>query len=181
MEQVTVRPVRGHEWRQVRALRLQALQDEAAAIAFLATFDDAAARTEESWQEQTLRASSEAGARADVRQFVAIMAAGRWIGSVTVLVEQAGDRDYQGDEVRRSGGGVVGVYVDPVYRGTGVIVSLLNAALDWMRERGLEHSRLFVQADNRRAQRAYAKVGYRPSGVTLTGPIGPELEMVRDI
>jgi hypothetical protein len=31
----TIRPVRAHEWREIRALRLDALLDEVAPIAFL--------------------------------------------------------------------------------------------------------------------------------------------------
>ena len=34
----TIRAVRAHEWREIRALRLAALQDEVAAIAFLDTW-----------------------------------------------------------------------------------------------------------------------------------------------
>lgn len=38
----TVRPLRAHEWREARTLRLAALQDDAARIAFLESHDEGA-------------------------------------------------------------------------------------------------------------------------------------------
>jgi len=34
-----------------------------------------------------------------------------------------------------------------------------------------------VHADNARAQGLYGRIGFRPTGATSTGSIGPEIEM----
>ena len=181
MDDLAIRPVRADEWREVRALRLSALQDADAAIAFLDSYDDAASRPDEFWQQRTAAASIEAGADAVARQFVAVTAEGAWVGTLAVLVERAGERDFEGVEIRRPAGGIVGVYVDPEFRGRGVIQPLFDAALDWVRERGLDYARLYVHSDNSRARRAYERAGFRPTGVTLAGSIGLELELAREV
>jgi len=181
MQDITVRPVHDHEWREVRALRLQALQDDAAAIAFVDTFEVAAARPDEFWEQRTSAASVEAGTDATARQFVAITGEGSWVSSVTVLIEQAGKKDFEGNEILRSGGGIVGVYLDPAFRGRGIIQSIFDAAIDWVRERGLDYARLHVHVDNLRAQKAYEKAGFRLTGVTLVGSVGEEFEMAREL
>ena len=61
-----------HEWREVRTLRLRALRDEAARIAFVDKFEDASGRPDEFWQERVALASVEAGSDAGARQFVAV-------------------------------------------------------------------------------------------------------------
>lgn len=178
---VAVRAIRADEWRAVRELRLRALRDEAAAIAFLDTFANAAARTDDFWIVRATAASSDAGAGARARQFVAVAPDGTWVGSVSALIERAGDRDFEGNEIRHSGGALVGVYVEPGFRGQGLIERLLDAAADWVRESGLDAVRLMVHADNLRAQTAYRRAGFRATGVTVESSIGPELEMVRGV
>jgi len=180
MEEITVRPVHDHEWREVRALRLRALQDEVAAIAFMDTFEVASQRPDEFWQQRTIGASIEAGENAHGRQFVAISADGTWIGSVTVLVERVGEKDFEGAEIQRSAGAIVGVYLDPAYRGRGIIDTLFGSAVAWVRERELGFARLYVHADNLRAQKAYERAGFHPTGKALQGSLGAELEMARE-
>jgi RimJ/RimL family protein N-acetyltransferase len=180
MEEITVRAVHDHEWREVRALRLRALQDEVAAIAFVDTFEAASLRPDEFWQQRTSGASVEAGEDAHGRQFVATSADGTWIGSLTVLVERVGEKDFEGDEILAPAGAIVGVYLDPAYRGRGIIDRLFASAVHWVRERDLGRARLYVHADNLRAQKAYERAGFSPTGKTLQGSLGAELEMARD-
>jgi GNAT superfamily N-acetyltransferase len=175
----TVRPVRAHEWREIKALRLAALSDPAAPIAFLESFGDAAGRPDEFWQDRAQGSSLDAGHDAGVRQFVALADDGTWVGTATVLIESAGDVDFAGTVVQESGGHVVGVFVTPAHRGQGVLTSLLAAATDWVRERGLSGARLHVHADNGRAQRAYGKAGFVATGARIAAVNGPELEMVK--
>ena len=96
MEKIIVRPVREHEWREVRSLRLRALQDEVARIAFVDTFEEASSRPDDFWQARAAGASLEARSDAAVRQFVAVTEGGTWIGSATVIIEHAGDKDFLG-------------------------------------------------------------------------------------
>lgn len=172
----TVRPVRAHEWRELRALRLEALQDEAAPMAFLESYAAAAARSDEPWQEYA-RASGVDGPAAVSRQFVAIAEDGTWVGSVVALVERAGTQDYEDTTIAQDGGHMVAVYLRPEHRGRGIMERLFAAAADWLRALGLSRVRLYVHADNARAQRLYERIGFRPTGATFTGSIGPEIEM----
>ncbi|MGV8882753.1 MAG: GNAT family N-acetyltransferase [Rhodoglobus sp.] len=179
MEQIAVRPIHDHEWREVKAIRLRALQDEVADIAFVDTFEVASARPDEFWQQRTNAASVEAEMDARARQIIATVD-GMWVGSATVLIELEGQKDFEGDVIQSSGGALVGVYLDTEFRGRGIIQNMFDAALDWVRERGLNRARLYVNVDNLRAQKAYEKAGFRPTGATLVGSVGPELEMARD-
>jgi RimJ/RimL family protein N-acetyltransferase len=181
MTDITVRPIHDHEWQEVRALRLRALQDEVASIAFVDTFEEASVPPDEFWQQRAHGSSVEAGANAGVRSFIAIAGDGAWIGSVTVIVEKVGEKDFEGNEIVRDGGAIVGVYLDPEYRGRGVIQRLFDAALDWVRERELGYARLYVHSDNLRAQGAYLRAGFTPTGASFEGSLGAELEMAREV
>ncbi|WP_107122083.1 GNAT family N-acetyltransferase [Streptomyces sp. DSM 15324] len=184
MNDIVVRGIRTDEWRPVKALRLEALQDSDAAIAFLETYEDAAARPDSFWHGRALGAGAEDGG---VRQFVAEAADGEWVGTVTVLVEEAGSVDWAGQPVERRQGHVVGVYVRPEWRGVGVIQALFEAGVAWAWGVGVERVRLLVHQKNLRAQQAYRKAGFAPSGVTV--PVGEgigdlsgeiEIEFVRE-
>lgn len=167
-----VRPVRAHEWRQVRQLRLAALSDEAAPIAFLQTYDEAAARPDGFWQERVEASAIDAGTDATARQLIAVHEDGTWVGGIVALVDAAGTP---------AASNVVAVHLLPEHRGRGVVQQMLEEAADWLRERGLHEARLHVHADNARAQRAYAKAGFTPTGARFTSTIGPEIEMARPL
>ena len=173
---VTIRRVRADEWQQARALRLDALQDEAAGIAFLETYEHAAAQPDELYQDRAARAA----AGDDVAQFVAIDGS-TWVGSVTVVLRRAGTVDHHGRPVERDVAAVVGVFVDGAHRGSGLVDRLLDAAAQWARDAGTDTLTLGVHADNARAQGAYRRTGFTPSGVTFESTIGPEIEMVRPL
>ncbi|MEU6817465.1 GNAT family N-acetyltransferase [Streptomyces sp. NPDC046860] len=152
-----VRGVRKEEWQEVKRLRLDALRDPVAHLAFLETYETAAARPDAFWKE---RAAQGGG----VRQFVAEGPDGEWVGSVSVLMEEAGGEDWAGNPVERRQGHVVGVFVRPGHRGNGLIGKLLDAGVAWAWEQGAERVRLFVHADNPRAQGAYLRAGFKPTG-----------------
>jgi GNAT superfamily N-acetyltransferase len=173
---VTVRRVRADEWRLARDLRLDSLRDEDAGIAFLETYERAASQPDALYQDRAARAAD----GVDAAQLVAVDG-GSWVGSVTVIVQRAGSLDHRDRPIRRSRPVVVGVYVRPGYRGEGVIDWLLDEAARWSRDRGFDELALGVHRDNARAQGAYRRAGFVPSGVTFTGSIGPEIEMVRPL
>lgn len=62
-----MRSVRAEEWPQARQLRLEALQDPAAPVAFLESYEEAQARPDSFWQDRTAAAAE----GRYVRQFVA--------------------------------------------------------------------------------------------------------------
>lgn len=169
-----VRRVQPFEWQQVRAFRLTALRDPDAEMAFLDAYGDAEHRDEAFWQARTAGASSGEGAA----QFIALSGE-TWIGTATGLTRVAGSIDHLDRPVSTARVDVVGVYVQPDARGARVIDQLLDAIAEWTRQLGFSELTLDVHVDNVRAQAAYRRNGFVESGARFTGPIGPELEMVR--
>lgn len=172
-----VRPIRADEWAKVKELRLLSLRDPAAPVAFMETYEEGLAHPDSFWQERA--AGSAEGERA--LQFVAEAGDGTWVGSVVVLIEEAGSTDWAGFAVERNQAQIVGVFVRSEWRGGGVTRALFDAALEWAWGRGVEAVRLIVHEDNPRAQGFYRKAGFVPSGkvVPLAGHEGEnELEFV---
>ncbi|MDG6100871.1 GNAT family N-acetyltransferase [Dactylosporangium aurantiacum] len=173
--QFTIRAVRADDWPLVKELRLAALQDPVAPIAFLDTYDRSVAQPDSFWQGRT----ADAAEGRTVRQFIGEDGAGRWLGSVTVLVEPAGVQDYFGHTPEVAQTHVVGVFVRPEARGTGLAAALFEAALAWsweLSEPKVDRVRLYVHEDNARAQAMYAKAGFRRSGVAVDAAAGREFE-----
>ncbi|MER7827107.1 GNAT family N-acetyltransferase [Streptomyces sp. NPDC096097] len=161
-----IRAVRGDEWKQVKELRLVALRDPAAAVAFLETEEGALAQGDEFWQQRAAGAAEGRGAR----QFVAEAGDGRWVGSVTVLIEAQGGTDYFGEAIEQQQGHLVGVFVRPEQRGSGLVERLFDAALEWawsLEEPATERVRLFVHEDNPRAESFYRRYGFEASGLLI--------------
>ncbi|MGW5342516.1 GNAT family N-acetyltransferase [Streptomyces sp. HUAS TT3] len=175
-----IRPVRADEWEKVKELRLVALSDPLAPVAFLETAADAAERPDAFWQDRARGAAEGRG----VRQFVAEAPDGRWDGSVTLFIEGVGTTDFLEQEVEQNQGHVVGVFVRAEQRGTGIVDALFTAALEWawsLDEPELERVRLFVHEGNARAGAFYRRFGFEPSGVVIPKPGDPaskELEYV---
>ncbi|MFH8221316.1 GNAT family N-acetyltransferase [Streptomyces sp. NPDC018057] len=177
-EKYLVRAIRAGEWPAVKALRLEALQDPVAHLAFLETYEEAVERPDSFWQE---RAAGAAEGSTEVRQFIAEGPDGTWVGSVTLLMEEAGTTDWAGFPIERRQGHLVGVYVRPEHRGCGLTEVLFDEALRWAWETGAERVRLIVHEENGRAQRFYRRVGFLPTGRTVplaSAPDANELEYV---
>ncbi|MEV0844925.1 GNAT family N-acetyltransferase [Streptomyces sp. NPDC049954] len=170
-----IRPIRAEEWRKVKELRLAALQDPVAHLAFLETTEEALARPDVFWKDRAARSSTGLASR----QFVAVDAQENWVGTVTGIVEDAGGLDFFGNPVEERQVQIVGVYVRPGQRGTGLLGGLFRAAVDWATGIGVRRIRLFVHEDNGRAAAAYRKLGFVPTGVRVVGDHGNELEYVR--
>ncbi|MFT4260113.1 GNAT family N-acetyltransferase [Microbacterium sp.] len=163
----TVRRITADDWREVKALRLRALADDAAPIAFLDTAENTAAQPDRFWQERAASASGDAPAA----QLVAVTDAGEWVGTVTVLPRHD----------HADAGLVVGVYVADGHRGTGIIDALFAAAAEWARERGLSALVLEVHVDNARAEAVYARNGFVRDGEVITEGFGREHVMRRPL
>ncbi|MFF5333869.1 GNAT family N-acetyltransferase [Streptomyces sp. NPDC013181] len=169
-----IRPVRADEWQSVRELRLAALQDPAAPVAFLETYEQGLERSDEAWRERTVDAS-DAGA-GEVRQFVAEGPDGSWAGSVTVLVEGPDVEARFGEPAAVNQGHLVGVFVRPEARGAGVADALFRAAVDWawsLEKPRLERVRLYVHENNPRAAAFYRRFGFAPTGESVPMPGDP--------
>ncbi|MFF4401825.1 GNAT family N-acetyltransferase [Streptomyces sp. NPDC001480] len=159
-----IRAIRADEWPAAKALRLFALQDPVAHLAFLETYEEALEKPDSFWKG---RAEGAAEGATGAQQIIAEAPDGEWVGSLTVLVEEAGTKDWAGLPVERRQGHIVGVFVRPDYRGIGLTEVLFDAGLEWAWAQGTERVRLLVHEDNGRAQRFYRRAGFVPSGVTL--------------
>ncbi|MFH8978382.1 GNAT family N-acetyltransferase [Streptomyces sp. NPDC017890] len=159
-----IRSIRADEWQAVKELRLRALRDPVAHLAFLDTYDTAVTRPDSYWRERTAKAAEGAS---QAQQIVAEGPGGRWLGTLTVLVEEAGTTDWAGFPVERRQGHVVGVFVRSEWRGSGLTKALFDAGLEWAWANGLGRVRLIVHPENGRAQGAYRTVGFAPTGRTV--------------
>ncbi|MGW4380423.1 GNAT family N-acetyltransferase [Kitasatospora sp. NPDC004531] len=183
MEHV-IRTTTVEDWQQTKQLRLDALRDPVAHIAFLETYDNAAARPDEIWQQRA------AGARGELitQQFVAERPDGGLDGSVTVMIERAGRQDVLGGRIEVDQAHLVGVFVRPEQRGTGLARALFDAAIAWahaLDEPAISRVRLYVHQDNERAEAFYRKLGFVRSGHSAPVPgeesaIENELVLLRD-
>ncbi|WP_435974878.1 GNAT family N-acetyltransferase [Streptomyces sp. Qhu_M48] len=165
---LSIRAIRSDEWEKARELRLTALLDPVAHLAFLDTHEAAAARPDSFWQERTVGASEDGPGAA--RQFVAEAPDGRWLGTVTVLVERAGTESLFGDVPEVEQTHVVGVFVRGEARGSGAVDALFEAAAEWswsLEEPRIERARLYVHAENTRAQAAYRRLGFVATGARV--------------
>jgi ribosomal protein S18 acetylase RimI-like enzyme len=150
-----VRRIRADEWRQYRDLRLEALKDSP--LAFIEQYGDSIAQADRFWRD---RVDHGAAGRASCI-YVAVHV-GRFIGKAACFVEP------------ESTAHVVGVYVTPRWRSTGVAEALLAAVLEWAREEaGAARVRLFVMTTNNRAAAFYRRIGFVPTGATMAYPPNP--------
>ncbi|MFB7274729.1 GNAT family N-acetyltransferase [Streptomyces sp. NPDC056244] len=176
-----IRAVRPDEWAKVKELRLLALQDPAAPVAFLETYEQGLAHPDSYWRQRATGASPRHGSRSS--QFIAEASDGSWSGSVAMLVEDAGSSDFFGATIAQAQGHLVGVYVRPEQRGSGLIGALIGEALDWawaQEKPRLARVRLYVHEENPRARAAYLKLGFVPTGTVMAfqpDPVAKEQEL----
>ncbi|MEV8529283.1 MULTISPECIES: N-acetyltransferase [unclassified Streptomyces] len=178
-----IRPVRADEWLRMKELRMVALADPVAPVAFLETTEQALERPDAFWQERTAKVSHGTSAR----QFVAEGPDGELVGTVVVLVEQPGAKDIFGREITAPQAHLVGVFVRVEHRGVGLTERLFEAAMEWawaLEEPAVERIRLYVHEENPRAQGFYRKIGFVSTGVSApiegeAGGLDWEMEVVR--
>lgn len=161
-----VRPSVEADWVAYRAIRLEMLEDTP--IAFLETVEAARAHQDEHWRRRAANAS------ASSRLFAAVAPDGRWLGTMGGF-HAAGSRDPH----------LVGVYVTPSFRGRehGVADALLDAVIDWARDRS-GRLLLEVHEHNAAAIRYYERRGFAFTGRTLPYPLDRstlELEMAAEV
>lgn len=143
----SIRPTTEDDWREVRALRLEMLQDTP--MGFAETYETGLTHDEATWRLRGARGTAAASAA-----FVAITDDGRWVGTMSGFVDDGAPM-------------LVGVYVTPEFRGdTGVADALLASVEHWGRQFG-DTLTLHVHADNLRARRYYEKRGYTATGVVV--------------
>ncbi|NYI76906.1 GNAT family N-acetyltransferase [Nocardioides panzhihuensis] len=173
----TVRRAHAEEWQSIRELRLEALRDPIAHLAYLERLEDALQRPDSYWREQ----AQTAAAGTSVGKFVAVGEHAEFVGTVTALVTAPGEPDYIGETSAHVRAAIVGVYVRPDQRGGGVLQALLSETEAWLQDIGVQQVRLHVNEDNVRAQGAYRKCGYVDTGTRVEMVDGVNHEMVREL
>lgn len=164
---VTIRSVTEEDWREVRRLRLEMLEDTP--IAYGETLEHAVRLPESEWRMRGRRGQEPRSA-----SFVAIDdATMTWVGTMGGYLPSTGAPL------------LVGVYVAPAFRGAvhGVADRLLAEVEGWAR--GYDSTlALHVHEDNPRAIRFYERHGFEDSGRRLEyelAPGGREWEMVKGL
>ncbi|WP_155375077.1 GNAT family N-acetyltransferase [Catellatospora vulcania] len=159
-----VRRIEPGEWRQLRALRLEALTDSP--TAFGTTYADAAGLADEVWRQQAVaNATSPTSAL-----FVAAAQDGRWVGMAgcAPVAEVPGTACIQG------------VYVAPAHRGraTGPAARLMDAGIRWTRDNtDASWLTLGVHEDNHRAQAFYRRMGFTDTGKVVPYHLDPSKKL----
>jgi ribosomal protein S18 acetylase RimI-like enzyme len=164
MEGWSVRRVTAEDAGRMRALRLEMLADTP--LAYLETLAQAAARSHEGYRTRVAQAAG----GDHLSQFVAGPGdQGRLVGHAggVVLPERP-------DETV-----VFSVYVTPDGRGGKMLAELIGAVADWSRAAGRRRLMLEVLDGNRRAVRAYEKLGFEETGERVAHPVWPVLTQLR--
>lgn len=142
----TVRKLTVDDWKTLREVRLRSLAD--APEAFYATYDDEAAFDEDRWR----------GRLADPDR-VSLVAEqdGRVVGLVGAgpTSEEENDPD---------AAFMVGMWVEPDARGTGVAEALVDGLIEWCRSREYPRLVLWVYDAAPRAAAFYRRFGFQPTG-----------------
>ena len=160
MVRMTVRRARPDEWAALRELRLRALAD--APDAFASTLADEAAAPEEMWRR---RAREGPGLVNLIAESGDARSPGAGVGMATVKLEpDKGGRAH-----------LLGMWVEPAYRGRGVARALLDHAVGWARDKGAAEMVLWVADHNTKARRLYEGAGFVATGDRQPLPSNPAL------
>jgi predicted GNAT family acetyltransferase len=150
---VTIRRIRTDDAGRARALRLEMLADTP--LAFLTTLAEAAATPHDESVGRATRGST----GGQVAHFIA--ESGRRLVGQVVAMESGTDPDVTM---------LFAVYVTPACRGGSVVAGLIDAVAEWSRECGRKRLELEVVTTNRRATRAYQKIGFQAVGDPVLHP-----------
>jgi GNAT superfamily N-acetyltransferase len=148
--EITIRRIQASEWRSLRSLRLEALQDSPRSYG--STYAREVTRTDAEWQE---RASAGAAGLDEVA--VAAVVDAQWVGMARGYLELPAAH-------------LIAVYVQPAWRGRGIGQGVSGAVVEWARERGASEILLSVSDWNEGARRVYERLGFAATGITESLP-----------
>ncbi|MGP3983388.1 GNAT family N-acetyltransferase [Streptomyces sp. KR80] len=173
-----IRTVRADDWAELKELRLAALRDPVARVAFVDTYENSVTRADDHWRAWATPIA-EGGTATNV---IAKDGHGRWVAMLALLDETGQTAPPVGapgviddDSAGSPQIHVVSVYVRPEHRGTGVAEQLFRTAIDWTwQHTKAERIHLWVHADNPRAEAFYRRLGFTRTGETMPFPPSPE-------
>ncbi len=170
-----VRRIEPSEWQILKRTRLLALQTDP--DAFGSTFAREEAFTDAVWQERSFLGASDP----IQSTWVSRTAAGELFDGMATLIAQHGaDGQPKAVDSTRE---LVGMWVAPNARSTGLASALLETVIAHTTEHGITELKLWVMRPNERAQRLYLRHGFVPTGEVDVSPSNPcieELRMVRN-
>jgi ribosomal protein S18 acetylase RimI-like enzyme len=141
---MVIRPIRPDEWRDLRDLRLRALQD--APDAYGSTFDEEVVDPDEAWQRRANRPDG-----------IMVVAVDETLGYVGMA---SGGPAWEGLD----GAALYGMWVDPAVRGQGVGAALIGVIASWAQAAGYDRLGLGVTIGNDAAARLYERLGFEDTG-----------------
>jgi len=159
---IEVTAVAEDDWSALKAIRLQALAE--APTAFGSTLEREQAFPDEIWQHRAAAGSSLLARLGD-----------QVVGTAAGVADPAGGHG----SVQ-----LVGMYVDPLARGTGCAFALIDGVAALASAAGASRLRLYVTEVNPSAERCYRRYGFRATGRSMPLPHAPhiaELEMVLEL
>lgn len=159
------RLVSGEEWEQARDLRLRALAD--VPEAFLSSYDDEERLSEAEWRARV--------APSDDRAWLVEAADGSDFAGMVVVAFLGADRETAS---------LLGMWVEPKRRRTGVGKRLVEAGIEWARAAGAARVELEVNEGLGAAVALYRSCGFVPTGRRRRLPTAAgatALQMARDL
>ena len=151
MMDVVVREVVADEWREVRRIRLRALAQEPTAFG-------SSVERENLFDETAWRQRIEGG------HWVVAWLGEEPVGLVAGIIDRgSGERE------------LVGMWVEPEHRGTGVATMLVDAISTWAKRSASRTLILWVVVENLRARRFYERAGFYGTGDFAKLPSNPGL------
>ena len=103
---------------------------------------------------------------------VAVLVAERGAGVIVGYV-YAGLEPQSWKELREPAGFVHDIVVDEAAQSRGVAGALMNAAIEWLRDRGAPRVLLWTAPQNAPAQRVFEKLGFRRTMIEMTLELEP--------
>jgi RimJ/RimL family protein N-acetyltransferase len=164
MSELVVRRIRGDEWRHLKDVRLRALLNSPES--FGSSYERDSGFADAVWME---RAAHGEGTGTGATWIAEKSADSRFLAMITLI-----NPDPSQDVLE-----LVGMWVDPAERGTGLADELVTNAIDHARVTGCAHLRLWVATPNVRAQRLYLRHGFQLTGEVDVLPSNPLIQELR--
>ncbi len=162
-----IRRIEAGGWRELRDLRLRALQD--APDSFTVTYEEESAIPDARWMDWATDLAEGGSSFGLVAE-----GDGRWIG----MAVGGPHRDHPGQA------GLFAMWVDPSARGAGVARALVEGVVTWARSAGFPVIRLRVTLSQDAAVRLYTRCGFSDEGRRLPLREGSDImtmSMTRDL
>jgi len=150
---IEIRALHADDWAVTKALRLAALLDSPEA--FGGSYEESVHRSEEQWRAWPT----------DGQVFAAVMD-GEPVGM------GCGWQPHGASSTQ-----LIGMWIAPAARGTGLAVRLIDAVAAWARDNGADDLELVVYETNPRAYRAYLKYGFVHVGPNAQYPGGVDMRL----